>query len=52
MPETMKLLESFKNKMTRVENGKNVLCLKITQVVLYTFESGKHLFPINCFVSG
>ena len=52
MPETMKLLESFKNKMTRVENGKNVFCLKITQAVLYTFESGIHLFPINCLVSG
>ena len=37
----MKLLESFKNKMTRVENGKNVLCLKITQAVLYTFVPNK-----------
>ena len=33
-PETMKLFESTKNKITKDENGKNVPYLKITEVVL------------------
>ena len=33
-PETMKLLGSAKSKITKDENGKNVLHLKITEVVL------------------
>ena len=34
MPETMKLLGSTKNKITKDENNKNVPHLEITQVVL------------------
>ena len=33
-PETMKLLGSIKNKITKDENGENVLHLKIAEVVL------------------
>ena len=33
-PETMKLLETTKSKITKEENGENVLCLEITEVVL------------------
>ena len=33
-PETMKLLESTKSKITKDENGKNVPHLEITEVVL------------------
>ena len=32
--ETMKLLGSTKNKITKNENDENVLCLEITEVVL------------------
>ena len=34
MRETLKLLGSTKNKITKEENGENVLCLEITEVVL------------------
>ena len=34
MPETMKLLGSIKNKITKDENGENVLHLEITEVLL------------------
>ena len=34
MPETMKLLGSIKNKITKEENGENVPHLEITEVVL------------------
>ena len=34
IPETMKLLESTKNKVTKDENGENVPNLEITEVVL------------------
>ena len=33
-PETMKLLESTKSKITKDENGENVPCLEINEVVL------------------
>ena len=33
-PETMKLLESTKNKITKNQNGENVPHLQITEVVL------------------
>ena len=33
-PETMKLLESTENKITKYKNGENVLQLGITEVVL------------------
>ena len=33
-PETMKLLESTKNKITKDKNGENVPHLEITEVVL------------------
>ena len=33
-PETMKLLGSAENKISKVKNGKNVLHLEITEVVL------------------
>ena len=32
-PETMKLLGSTGNKITKVENGENVLHIEITEVV-------------------
>ena len=34
MPEAIKLLESTKSKITKEENGKNVLHLEITEIVL------------------
>ena len=34
MPETMKLLESNKCKITKDENGENVPHLEITEVIL------------------
>ena len=34
MPETMKLFGSTKNKITNNENGKDVLSLEITEVIL------------------
>ena len=34
MPETMKLLESNKSKITKDENGENVPHLEITEVIL------------------
>ena len=34
MPKTMKLFGSTKNKITNNENGKDVLSLEITEVVL------------------
>ena len=34
IPETMKLLGSTKSKITKDENGENVPCLEITDVVL------------------
>ena len=33
-PETMKLLESTKSKITKDENGENMPCLEVTEVVL------------------
>ena len=33
MPETMKLLESNKSKITKDENGENVPHLEITEVI-------------------
>ena len=35
MPETMKLLESNKSKITKDENGENVPHLEITEVILF-----------------
>ena len=34
MPETIKLLGRTKSKITKYENGENVPCLEITEVVL------------------
>ena len=34
MPETMKLLGSTKNKIAKDENGENMPCLEISEVVL------------------
>ena len=34
MPETIKLLESTKSKITKDENGENLPCLEITEVEL------------------
>ena len=34
MPETMKLLRTTKNKITKDENGENVPYIEITEVVL------------------
>ena len=34
MPETMKLLESTKSKITKNKNGENIRHLEITEVVL------------------
>ena len=56
-PETMKLLEATKSKIIKEENGENVLCLEITEVVLLirflskTQESCIHLFLINRLVN-
>ena len=61
-PETMKLLGSTENKITRNENGEDVPHLEITEVVLVrvilstmiinkTQESCIHLFPINRLVN-
>ena len=33
-PDTMKLLQSIENKITKDKNGENVRCLEITEVVL------------------
>ena len=58
--ETMKLLESTKNKITKQDNDKNVTHLEIADVVLvhckifgnsYQQESCIHLFPINRLVN-
>ena len=35
-PETMKLLGSTENRITRDKNGENVLHLEITEIVLFT----------------
>ena len=45
-PETMKLLESTKSKITENENGKNVSQLEIAEVVYCI-----HLFLINHLVN-
>ena len=37
-PEKMKLLVSAKSKITKAENGENVPCLEITEVVLIHFN--------------
>ena len=34
MPETKKVLESTKSKITKDENGENVLPLAITEVII------------------
>ena len=58
--ETMKLLESTKNKITKQDNDKNVTHLEIADVVLvhckifsnsYQQECCIHLFPINRLVN-
>ena len=36
--ETMKLLGSTKNKITKVQNGENVFYLEITEVILIHFN--------------
>ena len=37
-PETMKLLESTKSKITKDENGENVTYLEITEVVVVHYN--------------
>ena len=59
MPERMKLLGSTKCKITKYENGKNVLHSEITEVILVHFnivnndyqEDSRVLFPINHLVN-
>ena len=61
MPETIKLLGSNENKITKNKNGENVPHLKITEVVLFLCnivsnhmrniqESYIHFFQINRLV--
>ena len=38
-PETMKLLGSTKNKITKDKTGENVLYLEITEVILVHFNN-------------
>ena len=38
----MKLLVSAKSKITKAENGENVPCLEITEVVLIHFNIGNN----------
>ena len=50
MFETMKLLGSTKNKITKDENGENVPHLKIIEVILVdcnTVNNDDHMFQIN-----
>ena len=56
-PETMKLLESTENKITKDKNGENVPHLEVTEVVLVHCmivnkiqEYYIHLFQINLLV--
>ena len=62
MPETMKLPENTKNKISKDENCENMPHLQITEVVLVhcnivkndyqqDLESCIHLFLINCLVN-
>ena len=60
MPQTMKLLGSIKNKITKDQNCDNKPHLKCTEVVLVHFiiininrikRSYIHLFLINCLVN-
>ena len=62
MPDTVKLLESTKSKITKDENGENVPHLKITEVVLLHFDIANngyqqdsrvfHTFvPISCLIN-
>ena len=62
MPETMKLLENTKNKISKDENCENMPHLQITEVVLLhcnivkndyqqDLESCIHLFLINYLVN-
>ena len=59
MPERMKLLGSTKCKITKYENGKNVLHSEITEVILVHFnivnndyqEDSRVSFPINHLVN-
>ena len=43
----MKLLGSTKSKVTKDENGENVLCLKITEVVLIYCNIGSNGYQHN-----
>ena len=59
MPERMKLLGSTECKITKYENGKNVLHSEITEVILVHFnivnndyqEDSRVSFPINHLVN-
>ena len=58
IPEIMKLLGSTKGKITKNENGENVLHLEITEIVLVNCkiiniikESCIHLFLINSLLN-
>ena len=42
MPETMKLLESTKSKITKDDNGKNLPPLEITEVILVHCHIGNN----------
>ena len=46
-PETMKLLGSTKNKITKDENGENVPHLEITEVVLVHCNIVNNSYPQN-----
>ena len=42
MPETIKLLESTKSKITKDDNGKNLPPLEITEVILVHCDIGNN----------
>ena len=44
MPESMKLLGSTKNKITKDENGENVPHLEMTDIVLVHFNIVKNKY--------
>ena len=44
MSETMKLLGSTKNKITKYENGENVPHLEITEVVLVHYNIVNNIY--------
>ena len=51
MPETMKLLESTKNKITKDQNSENVSHLEITELVLVHYNTVNNSYQQDSRVS-